>query len=208
MADLVFNLSEVENSEESQDSTFGLIDTGVYKNATIKRAVLSKTKKGNNVLDVTVKTGDGHELTIYQAFCVDTKWASGADNKYGYEAWLRFAKVVGIKSLDTFQEKLLDSDGKPICKKNTTTEIVFTTIKDTVDKKCDVAIQKVFGYYNNNVTEKNEVYDVYACGSERSDKVAKRLKDKPLIHSNFKAANHRRIKKTEWSKKSENELDL
>ncbi|MCH9712810.1 MAG: hypothetical protein K0U20_09325 [Proteobacteria bacterium] len=178
MADLVFNLEEVEAVEEAQERSFGLIDTGVYKNAEIVRAVLGKTKKGNNILDVTVKTEDGHEVTVYQAYCVDTKWASGADNKYGYEAWLRFAKVVGIKSFNTFQEAITDADGKPILKKSDQTPIVFNTLKDSVGKKCDVAIQKVFGYYNNEVTEKNEIYDVYAVGSERSDKVASRLKDK------------------------------
>ena len=176
--EIVFNLEEVEVVEEAQDNTFGLIDTGVYKGSTLVRGVLGKTKAGNNKIDLTIKTADGHELTIYQAYVIDTKWASGSDNKYGYEAWLRFAKVVGIKSMATYQEALVDDEGKAICKKNTTTPIVFNSVKDIQGKVCDVAIQKVFGYYNNAVTEDNEVYDVYAVGSERSDKVAKRLKDK------------------------------
>lgn len=176
--EIVFNLEEVEVVEEAQDSTFGLIDTGVYKGSTLVRGVLGKTKKGNNKIDLTIKTADGHELTIYQAYVIDTEWASGAYNKYGYEAWLRFAKVVGIKSMATYQEALVDDEGKAICKKNTTTPIVFNSVKDIQGKVCDVAIQKVFGYYNNAVTEDNEVYDVYAVGSERSDKVHSRLKDK------------------------------
>jgi len=174
--ELVFNLQEVEEVTEQQEGGFGLIDTGVYKNATIVRAVLGKTKKGNNKLDVTVKTEDGHELTIYQAYVLDTKWASGADNKYGYEAWLRFAKVTGIKSLATFQDSIKKSDGTQVMKDEQ--PLILTCLKDCHGAKCDVAIQKVFGYYNGEVTEKNEIYDVYACGSEKSDKVAERLKDK------------------------------
>jgi len=176
--ELIFNLQEVEEAvEATEGGSFGLIDTGVYKNSTIVRAVLGKTKKGNNKLDVTVRTEDGHELTIYQAFVIDTKWASGADNKYGYGAWLRFAKVTGIKSLATFQDSIMKDDGTP-AKKKDGTPLVLTCLKDCHGAKADVAIQKVFGYYNNEVTEKNEIYDVYAVGSEKSDKVALRLKDK------------------------------
>lgn len=175
--ELVFNLEEVETAvEQAEGGGFGLIDTGVYKNSTIIRAVLGKTKKGNNKIDLAIRTESGHELTIYQAFVIDTKWASGADNKYGYEAWLRFAKAVGIKSLATFQDQIVKSDGTPALKNGA--PIILTAIKDCKGKVADIAIQKVFGFYNGEVTEKNEVYGVYACGSDKSDKVADRIQDK------------------------------
>lgn len=182
--DIVFNLEEVENAVEKQEASFGLLETGVYKNATVVRGVLGKTKKGNNKIDLTVKTAEGHEQTIYQAFVIDTKWASGAENKWGYEAWLRFARVCGVKSLDTFQEKITKNDGTP-AKTKDGQDLVLTSVKDLKDKVVDIAIQKVFGYYNGQTTEKNEVYDAYAVGSAKSDKVAKRLKDKE--DSDYKA---------------------
>lgn len=174
---LIFNLEEVNNAQEAQVNSFGLLETGVYKNCTIVRGVHSKTKGGNNALDLTIKTEDGHETTIYQAFIMDPKWANGSDNKYGYAAWLRFAKACGMKTAETFQETILDREGKPAKRKDGTI-IVLTSFKDLKDKKCDLGIQKVLDVYNGKVQETNEVYDTFACGSESSDKLATRLKDK------------------------------
>lgn len=176
--ELTFNLQEVQDVQEAVAGGYGLLETGVYKDCTIIRGVHSKTEKGNNMIDLTVRTNTGHEQTIYQAFCMDAKWASGADNKYGYAAFLRFAKATGMKSADTFQEPLLDREGKPVMKKGTNTPVVFTSFKDLKDKKCDLGIQKVLDVYNGKVQETNEIYDTFACGSESSDKLAIRLKDK------------------------------
>ena len=127
---------------------------------------------------MTVRTATGHETTIWGAFTMDAKWANGSDNKYGYASFLRFAKASGMKSIDTFQEALVDRDGKPVFKKGTTTPVVFTSFKDLKDKKVDLGIQKVLDVYNGEVKETNEVYDTFACGSESSDKLATRIADK------------------------------
>ena len=42
----------------------------------------------------------------------------------------------------------------------------------------------------------------------KNELLAKKLKDKPLIHSDFKTANPRRLKKTEQSKEPENDFGL
>jgi hypothetical protein len=109
---------------------------------------------------------------------MDAKWANGADNKYGYASFLRFAKACGMKSADTFQEPLLDHEGKPVLKKDTKAPVVFTSFKDLKDKKCDLGIQKVLDIYNDKIQETNEIYNTFACGSESSDKLATRIKDK------------------------------
>lgn len=176
--DLIFNLEEVQNAPEAVAGGFGLLESGVYKDCTIIRGVHSKTEKGNNQIDLTIKTNTGHEQTIYAAFTMDAKWANGSDNKYGYAAFLRFAKAAGMKSVETFQETLLDRDGKPVMKKGTTTPVVFTSFKDLKDKKVDFGIQKVLHVYQSKVQETNEIYDTFACGSESSDKLATRIKDK------------------------------
>lgn len=173
--DLIFNLEEVESAKESQVSSFGVLETGMYKNATVVRAVAGKTKAGNNVIDLTLKTADGKETTIYQAFELDQKWANGKPNEYGYPRWLRFAKACGMKSAQTFQEALVKEDGTPIFKKGTQEQIVLTCYKDLHGKKVDIGIQKVKDIYNGSVQEYNEVYDSFAIGSETSDKLCAKL---------------------------------
>lgn len=173
--DLIFNLEEVESAKESQVSSFGVLDTGMYKNATVVRAVAGKTKAGNNIIDLTLRTADGKETTIYQAFELDQKWANGKQNEYGYPRWLRFAKACGMKSAQTFQEALVKEDGTPIFKKGTQEQIVLTCYKDLHGKKVDIGIQKVNDIYNGSVQEYNEVYDSFAVGSEKSDKLGAKL---------------------------------
>ena len=173
--DLIFNLEEVESAKESQVSSFGVLETGMYKNATVVRAVAGKTKAGNNVIDLTLKTADGKETTIYQAFELDQNWANGKPNEYGYPRWLRFAKACGMKSAQTFQEALVREDGTPIFKKGTQEQIVLTCYKDLHGKKVDIGIQKVNDIYNGSVQEYNEVYDSFAVGSETSDKLGAKL---------------------------------
>lgn len=179
--DLVFNFTEVQEAPEAVAGGFGLLESGMYKNCTIIRAVHSKTKGGNNAIDLSIKTETGHEQTIYQAFIMDAKWANGSDNKYGYAKFLRFAKACGMKTANTFKDALLDREGKPVVRKGTTTPVVFDSFKDLKDKKVDLGIQKVLDIYNGEVKESNEIYDSFACGSKSSDKLAERLSDKKTV---------------------------
>lgn len=173
--DLIFNFEEVESAQEAKVSSFGVLPTGMYKNATVVRAVANKTKGGNNIIDLTIKTETGAETTIYQAFELDQKWANGSANEFGYPRWLRFAKACGMKSAQTFQDALVKEDGTPICKKGTQEQIVLTCYKELHGKKVDIGIQKVLDVYNGNVKESNEVYDSFKCGSETSDKLGEKL---------------------------------
>jgi hypothetical protein len=175
--ELVFNLTEVQEAPEAVAGGFGLLESGVYKDCTIVRGVHSKTKGGNNQIDLTVRTNTGHETTIWGAFTMDAKWANGSDNKYGYASFLRFAKATGMNNVETFQEPLLDRDGKQVNRKDGT-PVVFTSFKALQNKKCDLGIVKVLDVYNGVLKETNEVYDTFACGSESSDKLATRIADK------------------------------
>jgi hypothetical protein len=176
--DLVFNLNEVQEVEEAQAGGYGILESGMYKNCTIVRAVASKTKAGNNTIDLTFKTETGHETTIYQAFCMDPKWASGKENKYGYARFLRFAKAAGMTSAETFKDPLVDNDGKAVLRKGTQEPVIFDSYKDLANKKVDLGVQKCLDIYNGKETEDNEIYDTFACGSESSDKLGSRIKDK------------------------------
>jgi len=205
--ELVFNFQEVQEVKEAVAEGFGLLESGVYKDCTVVRGVHSKTEKGNNMIDLTIKTNTGHETTIYKAFCMDAKWANGSDNKYGYASFLRFAKACGMKSATTFQEHLLDRDGKPVCKKGTKIPVVLTSFKDLKDKKVDFGIQKVFDVYDGKVRESNEIYDTFACGSESSDKLATRITDKKTkAYKEFMADGG--VEEDETNESEQEEIDL
>lgn len=173
--DLIFNLEEVESAKEASVSNFGVLESGMYKGATVVRAVAGKTKAGNNIIDLTLRTADGQETTIYQALELDQKWANGKLNEYGYPRWLRFAKACGMKSAQTFQEALVKGDGTPIFKKGTQEQIVLTCYKDLHGKKVDIGIQKVEDIFEGKVQTYNEIFDTFVCGSETSDKLGAKL---------------------------------
>ena len=152
--DFVFNLdTEIASTASNGGNTFGTLDSGVY-DVEIVTATLGKTDKGNNKLDLAIKCANGHTTTIYQAFVLDQKWASGSDN-FGYKDWMAFAVVAGLTSVTTFQKPLLKND-TPVLKNGT--PVVLNAVKELEGKKLKLAIVKSLDAYNNEVTEKNEVF--------------------------------------------------
>lgn len=151
--DFVFNLDTEIASTANSGNTFGTLDSGVY-DVEIVTATLGKTDKGNNKLDLAIKCANGHTTTIYQAFVLDQKWASGSDN-FGYKDWMAFAVVAGLTSVTTFQKPLLKND-TPVLKNGT--PVVLNAVKELEGKKLKLAIVKSLDAYNNEVTEKNEVF--------------------------------------------------
>ncbi|NOQ31132.1 MAG: hypothetical protein GQ570_08430 [Helicobacteraceae bacterium] len=155
MNDFVFNLdTEVASTAGNGGGSFGTMETGIY-DIVIDHAVLSKTKSGNNKLDLSFTTTDGHNTTIYQAFMMDEKWTTGSDN-FGYKDWQAFAVVAGLSSFTTFQKQLLKDDGTPVLKNGT--PIVLTAVKELEAKKLKLAIVKSLDAYQGEVTEKNEIF--------------------------------------------------
>ena len=153
--DFVFNLdTEIASTASNGGSPFGTLDSGVY-DVEIVTATLGKTDKGNNKLDLAIKCANGHTTTIYQAFVLDQKWASGSDN-FGYKDWMAFAVVAGLNSVTTFQKPLLKDDGTPVLKNGS--PVILNAVKELEGKKLKLAIVKSLDAYNNEVTEKNEIF--------------------------------------------------
>ena len=169
MSDFVFVIDEEASASASTGggSKFGTMETGVY-DVTIGTASISKTKNGNNVMDLSIKTDDGHETTIYQAFMMDAKWSSGADN-YGYATWQAFITTTQMKGMSVFQKPLVKEDGTAISKNGQ--PIVLSAIKELEGKKVKLAIVKVFDMNKGEPTEGNEVFASFTTDGASSKEV-------------------------------------
>lgn len=164
---------------ESTGGSFGTLDTGIYNIKSVV-ASLSKTKKGNNTVDLSIVTDTGHETIIYGAFMIDKKWASGSDN-FGIDKWNQFVGVMGMKTGETAPYTLELSNGN---KKE------LTVFKEVHGKPMVLAIQKELSVYNGEVREKNVIHSSYneegkalsemiaGKPAEKVEKVKERLKDK------------------------------
>jgi len=168
MSDFVFVLDEAEALKASTGAggKFGTLETDMY-DVTITTATLGKTKGGNNVLDLSIVTEDGHETTIYQAFALDPKWTSGAEN-FGYKTWQAFIVATGIKGMTTFQKPLLKEDGSAVIKNGS--PIVLNAVKELEGAKVTLAIVKALDYHKGEVTEDNEVFASFRTSDKASSK--------------------------------------
>lgn len=154
MGAFVFQLdTEVASEAGRSGGSFGTVETGIYK-AKIVTATLGETKSGNNKIDLSLDL-DGHDLTIYQAFVLDEKWASGSDN-FGYKDWQAFAVVSGMTGCTTFPKPLMKDDNTPVMKDGQ--PVILNAIKELDGVELKLAIVKVYDVYGGKVTEKNEVF--------------------------------------------------
>lgn len=172
---------ELALEAESTGGSFGVLDTGAYA-VTINYASLDKTKNGNNTLSLNITTDSGHTTTLWNVFgTVDKVWSSGKEN-FGYKDFQSFMAVNGVKSFTQVPYTLKKEDGTKIKD--------LTVVKELQGKKCKLVIQKVLDIYNDDISEKNEIYASYnAKGqtylemkdnapAEKILKVAERVKDK------------------------------
>lgn len=162
MADFVFKLEEEAALEANVGGgSFGVLDTGIY-DVTISHAAIDKTKNGNNVVNIAIKTDTGHETTIW-GMCIDPTWASGAEN-YDYKKWQSLAALAGMRTGETVPFTLELSNGQ------TKQLVVF---KELHGFKCKLAIQKKLDVYNGDVRESNVIYEFYgADGKTYAEKAA------------------------------------
>ena len=169
MSDFIFEIDEEASASASTGAggKFGTLDTGIY-DAVITSASLGKTKAGNNVMDLSIKCDDGHELTIYQAFVMDKKWASGADN-FGYNTWQAFITTTQMKGMTKFQKPLLKEDGTPVMKNGQ--PVVLNAIKELEGAKIKLALVKVLDYHKNEVQETNEVFATFNADGASSKEI-------------------------------------
>jgi len=178
-----FNLDT--EAAETEQSSGGALDTGVY-GATIEHISISQTKNGNNMANISFKTDNGMNATVY-GICMDKTWKSGAEN-FDYAKWNRIAALCGLKTGETITKKLFKEDGSPVMKDGS--QIELEIFKESVNSKVKFAIQLVYDAYNGNAKEKNEIYEVFTADgktynennanqpAEKLDKIKSRLKDK------------------------------
>ncbi|RLA59456.1 MAG: hypothetical protein DRQ78_10600 [Epsilonproteobacteria bacterium] len=114
----------------------GRIVTGIYKVEIIKN-FLYKTEKGNNIIDLELRSENG-EVGFINRLCIDKTWESGAEN-FDYPRWQELAGSVQMQSLTTYASKRKTADG----------EVDAVSIKELHEKKLNVAVYDEFDVYNN-----------------------------------------------------------
>lgn len=164
MIDFVFNLDT--EAAESVSTGAKTIESGVY-DVTIDYASIEKSKKGNNTVSLSLMTTDGRYIKVW-GMCIDKQWTSGSEN-FDYPKWMQLALVNGMKTGEQAPFKLTLKDG-------TTKEL--TVFKELHGKKFTIAVQRAFGFYNGEETEKNLIHSSYKLGDEQAKKVGERIKDK------------------------------
>ena len=114
----------------------GRIGTGVYKVEIIK-AYVYKTEKGNNVVDLELRSENG-EVGFINMLCIDPKWVSGAEN-FDYPRWQELAASAQMQSLTLVDAKRVTKDG----------EVDAKMIKELIGKVINVAVYEEKDVYNN-----------------------------------------------------------
>ena len=183
MSEITFTFEEdaVEEAEQEQGGSFGVLPTGVY-NVTINFASLSKTSNGNNTVSLDITTDTGHRTTLWSVGgTIDKLWASGKEN-FMYKDFQSFMAACGCKSITPTPFKLTKDDGTLIKE--------LSVVKELHGVKCVLAIQKELDVYNGEVRESNTIHSSYNAKSQtyleaknstpadKITKVAERLKDK------------------------------
>lgn len=130
----------------------GGVDTGIHK-AKITMGVVSKSKAGNNMLDVYFETMTGSKFAIY-GLCIDEKWASGAEN-YDFPKWNELALSAGMASGATYDLEIeVTRDGKKVKEQAK----AFT---DLANKVVNVAVYSEFDVYNNKEKKSRKISRVF-----------------------------------------------
>ena len=133
MAELGFSL---DLDIAANASKGGRITTGVYK-VEIVKAFVYKTEKGNNVIDLELKSENG-EVGFINMLCIDKAWTSGAEN-FDYPRWQELAASAQMQALTTSPMKRKGKDG----------EVDALVINELMGKTVNVAVYEELDVYNN-----------------------------------------------------------
>lgn len=182
MADFVFNVStEVAKGVERG------VDTGIHK-VKILKGYLSKTKGGNNILDLEFETMSGAKSSIFN-ICIDKKWVSGAEN-FDFAGWNELALCAGMKTGETYATLRKDKDGIDV------TAIAF---KELEGKIVNIAINFEIDVYNNAETKKRKLVRVFfENGLSIAEKEAGKTEGKTITKLEDKLADYYTKAHKEW----------
>lgn len=182
MADFVFNVSTAvaKNVERG-------VDTGIHK-IKILKGYLSKTKGGNNILDLEFETMSGAKSSIFN-ICIDEKWVSGAEN-FDFAGWNELALCAGMKTGETYATTRKDKDQK---------DIEAIAFKELEGKIVNIAINFEVDVYNNSETKKRKlVRAFFENGLSIAEKEAGKTEGKTIVKLEDKIADYYTKAHKEW----------
>lgn len=138
--------AEVAKSKEGKG-----VDTGIHK-AKITKAIVTKTKNGNNIMDVYFET-NGSQFAVY-GICIDEKWASGAEN-YDYPTFMELAMTAGMKTGEMYDTEVeVTRDGKK-------TKEPAKAFKELENKIVNVAVYWEIDVYENKEKKSRKIQRVF-----------------------------------------------
>jgi len=152
----------------------GRISTGVYKVEIVKPFVY-KTKKGNNAIDLELRSENG-EVGFINGLCIDAKWTSGAEN-FDYPRWQELAASAQMQTLTL----------APMTRKTKDGDVEAKVISELVGKTVNVAVYEEKDVYQNKETIKLKLSNSFLADgrsvaeaqakkpAERMKKIADRL---------------------------------
>ena len=182
MADFVFNVSTAVAKGVERG-----VDTGIHK-VKILKGYLSKTKGGNNILDLEFETMSSAKSSIFN-ICIDAKWASGAEN-FDFAGWNELALCAGMKTGETYATTRKDKDGK---------DAEAIAFKELEGKIVNVAINFEVDVYNNAETKKRKLVRVFfENGLSIAEKEAGKTEGKTIIKLEDKLADYYTKAHKEW----------
>lgn len=127
------------------------VDTGIHK-AKITKAVVTKTKNGNNIMDVYFET-NGSQFAVY-GICIDEKWSSGAEN-FDYPTFMELAMTAGMKTGEMYDTEIeVTRDGKKVKEK-------AKAFKELENKVVNVAVYWEFDVYENKEKKSRRIQRVF-----------------------------------------------
>ena len=182
MADFVFNVS----TSVAKGIERG-VDTGIHK-VKILKGYLSKSQKGNNILDLELETMAGAKTSIYN-ICIDEKWTSGAEN-FDFAGWNELALCAGMKTGETYATTRKDKDNK---------DVAAIAFKELEGKVVNVAINFEVDVYNNAETKKRKLVRVFfENGLSIAEKEAGKTESKTIVKLEDKLADYYTKAHKEW----------
>lgn len=127
------------------------VDTGIHK-AKITRAIVTKSKAGNNMMDVYFEKG-GAQFAVY-GICIDEKWASGAEN-YDYPTFMELAMTAGMQTGAMYDTEIeVTRDGKK-------TKEPAKAFKELEGKTINVAVYWEIDVYQDKEKKSRKIQRVF-----------------------------------------------
>ncbi len=177
--------------------TGGILQSGVHA-VVVQAAVIYESAKGNNMLNLELKSDDGG-IAYINNICIDEEWVSGSENS-NYARSQEFFMVVGAETLKLKDKVIKLNNGK---KKD------VWEVTNVIGKKCQVSIYREYGV-NDSDEERIETklsQTFLPSGKTLTEKDEK--EDAKVIESAKKKTKDNHTKEwVKWNKSGTKEADV